>query len=43
MIVMYVSNVILVASAGVVLHNLCEMFNDNCLLDWTATHLYSSQ
>ena len=29
-----VSNVISMVSACVVLHNVCEMFNDNCLPEW---------
>ena len=31
----YLSNIILIASACAVLHNLCEMFINECLVKWT--------
>ena len=35
----HVQNVILITSACVVLHNLCEMYNDNCISEWTAAEV----
>ena len=35
----YVQNLILITSACVVLHKLCEMYNDNCISEWTVTEV----
>ena len=39
MTAMYKMLFLLYTSACVVLHNLCEMYNDNCISEWTAAEV----